>query len=205
MSDSLWPHGLYSPWNSLGQNTGVGSLPVEGWGRSIPQRIFSTQELNWGLLHCRQILYQLSYQGSPSIKSSMMQMKGRRGGGAISLWMLSYQNSALVLISWPPPRSISIAHILWKRSTIHIEIYHSFLLPSPLHCKPHFEDKVLSSQIMGPSSILLIQRGLILKHLEDSEHRDKNGEDGVLLLIEARKKTLQENGEASCSLAMVQK
>ena len=24
MSDSLWPHGLYSPWNSLGQNTGVG-------------------------------------------------------------------------------------------------------------------------------------------------------------------------------------
>ena len=25
------------------------------------------QELNWGLLHCRQILYQLSYQGSPYI------------------------------------------------------------------------------------------------------------------------------------------
>ena len=29
------------------------------------QRIFLTQELNQGLLHCRQILYQLSYQGSP--------------------------------------------------------------------------------------------------------------------------------------------
>ena len=27
MSDSLWPHGLYDPWNSPGQNTGVGSLP----------------------------------------------------------------------------------------------------------------------------------------------------------------------------------
>ena len=25
MSDSLWPHGLYSSWNSPGQNTGVGS------------------------------------------------------------------------------------------------------------------------------------------------------------------------------------
>ena len=25
MSDSLQPHGLYSPWNSPGQNTGVGS------------------------------------------------------------------------------------------------------------------------------------------------------------------------------------
>ena len=32
---------------------------------SLLQRIFPTQELNWGLLHCRQILYQLSYQGSP--------------------------------------------------------------------------------------------------------------------------------------------
>ena len=26
LSDSLRPHGLYSPWNSPGQNTGVGSL-----------------------------------------------------------------------------------------------------------------------------------------------------------------------------------
>ena len=26
MSESLWPHGLYSPWNPPGQNTGVGSL-----------------------------------------------------------------------------------------------------------------------------------------------------------------------------------
>ena len=28
MSDSLRPHGLYSPWNSPGQNTGVGSLSL---------------------------------------------------------------------------------------------------------------------------------------------------------------------------------
>ena len=54
-SDSLQPHGLYSPWNSPGQNTGVISL-------SLLQQILPT---NWGLLHCRQILYQLSYQGSP--------------------------------------------------------------------------------------------------------------------------------------------
>ena len=56
VSDSLWPHELYRPWNSLGQNTGVGSL-------SLLQRIFPTQGLNWGLLNCRWILYQLSYQG----------------------------------------------------------------------------------------------------------------------------------------------
>ena len=39
------------------KNIGVGSL-------SLLQRIFPIQELNWGLLHCRQILYQLSYEGS---------------------------------------------------------------------------------------------------------------------------------------------
>ena len=39
------------------KNTGVGSL-------SLLQQIFPIQELNWGLLHCRQILYQLGYQGS---------------------------------------------------------------------------------------------------------------------------------------------
>ena len=58
VSDSLWPHGLYSPWNSPGQNTGVGSL-------SLLQGIFLTQESNQGLLHCRRILYKLNYQGSP--------------------------------------------------------------------------------------------------------------------------------------------
>ena len=59
MSNSLWPQGLYSPWNSLGQNTGVGSL-------SLLQRIFPTQGSNPGLLHRRRILYQLSHKGSPN-------------------------------------------------------------------------------------------------------------------------------------------
>ena len=97
ISDSLRPHGLYSPWNSPGQNTGVGrvspspgdlpnpgielrsptlqadSLAAEPQGKpknpgvgslSPLQGIFPTQESNQGLLHCKQILYQLSYQGS---------------------------------------------------------------------------------------------------------------------------------------------
>ena len=58
MSNSLRPHGLNSPWNFPGQNTGIGS-------HSLLQRIFQTQELNLGLMHCRRILYQLSNQGSP--------------------------------------------------------------------------------------------------------------------------------------------
>ena len=33
---------------------------------ALLQGIFSTQKLNWGLLHCKQILYQLSYEGSPN-------------------------------------------------------------------------------------------------------------------------------------------
>ena len=57
VSDSLQPHSLYSPWNSPGQNTGVGSLPLF-------QGIFPTQGENPGLLHCRQILYHLSHQES---------------------------------------------------------------------------------------------------------------------------------------------
>ena len=59
MSDSLRPHGLYSPWNSPGQNTRVGGL-------SLLQGIFPNQGWNPGLPHCRRILYQLSHKGSPS-------------------------------------------------------------------------------------------------------------------------------------------
>ena len=99
MSDSCDPYGLYSPWNSPNQNTGVGSLsllqgnlsnpgikprsptlqvdslPAEPQRKSkntgvgslpLLQGIFLIQELNWGLLLCRQTLYQLSYQGNPS-------------------------------------------------------------------------------------------------------------------------------------------
>ena len=60
MSDSLQSHGVYSPWNSPGQNTGVGS-------HSVLQRIFPTQGSNPGLPHCWRVLYQLSHQGSPRI------------------------------------------------------------------------------------------------------------------------------------------
>ena len=60
MPDSLWPPGLYSPWNSPGQNTEVDSL-------SLLQGIFPNQGSNPGLLHCRWILYQLSQKQCPRI------------------------------------------------------------------------------------------------------------------------------------------
>ena len=55
-SDSLRLHGLYSPWNSPGQNIGVSSI-------SLLQGIFPNQGSNPSLPHCRQFLYQLSHQG----------------------------------------------------------------------------------------------------------------------------------------------
>ena len=53
------------------KNTGVGSL-------SLPQGIFLTQELNRGLLHCSQILYQPSYQGSPTNKLTSLKEKKKK-------------------------------------------------------------------------------------------------------------------------------
>ena len=58
----FWPHGLWParflcPWDSPGKNTGMGC-------HFLLQGIFPTQESSPGLLHCRQILYQLSYEGS---------------------------------------------------------------------------------------------------------------------------------------------
>ena len=60
VSNSLQPYGIYSPQNSPGQITGVGSL-------SLLQETFPTQGSNPVLLHCRWVLYQLRHKGSPKI------------------------------------------------------------------------------------------------------------------------------------------
>ena len=78
--------------NSPGQNTGVGSL-------SILQGIFLAQESNQGLLHCRQILCQLSYQeGQINVSEyrPMICLKGFLGGSDLpamhetQVWSLSW-------------------------------------------------------------------------------------------------------------------
>ena len=103
MSNSLQPHGLYSPWNSLSQNTGVGSFSLlqgifptdwtqgsciagaaEPQGKpkntgvgslSLLQRIFPIQESNQGLLPCRWTLCQLSYQESTTLSRTNTQKR----------------------------------------------------------------------------------------------------------------------------------
>ena len=56
-SPTLQAHSLPAEPQRKPKNTGVDSLSLLQW-------IFLTQELNRGLLHCRWILYQLSYEGS---------------------------------------------------------------------------------------------------------------------------------------------
>ena len=92
VSNSLRPHGpvrLLCPWNSLGKNTGVSC-------HSLFLGIFTTQGLNPGLLHCRQILYCLSHQWRPrGLKSSVFPCQEANKGFfiTISLWIFITRES----------------------------------------------------------------------------------------------------------------
>ena len=70
MSPALQADSLPAETQGKPKNTGVGSLSL--------LQIFLTQESNQGLLHCRQILYQLSYQGSPKKQNHSAKQKQRR-------------------------------------------------------------------------------------------------------------------------------
>ena len=80
--DSLRSYGPYSSCNSPGQNTGVGRL-------SLLQGIWPTQESNQGLLHCRRILYQLGYQGSPLVGLSCHNKRAQTGRGLSDRFIFS--------------------------------------------------------------------------------------------------------------------
>ena len=88
VSDSLQPHGLYSPWNSPGQNTGVGSL-------SLLQGTFPTQGSNPCLLHCRSPALQMdSLPAEPQGKPKNTEV------GSLSLlqWIFLTQESNQCLL-----------------------------------------------------------------------------------------------------------
>ena len=153
VSDSLHPHGPYTPWNSPGQNTGVGGL-------SLLQGIFPTQELYQGLLHCRWILEPLSYQGSPGIETRAdaqhpavprtaphSRVSQRRASvvprvkagqalehkhwGEAAAFLESFEVSSLFLSSFPPTlSSSSLPPPLSFLSQVYIYTHTSFLLQS---------------------------------------------------------------------------
>ena len=67
--------GFFTGWATReAQEYGVGSLALLQW-------IFLTQDSNPGVLHCRQVLYQLSYQASPGGHRHKQLEDCRRGGG----------------------------------------------------------------------------------------------------------------------------
>ena len=103
------PNSGIKPWSPPLQ---MDSLPYEPPGKPMNtemgsqfllQGIFPTQELNWVLLHCRQILYQLSYQGSPhlciwtrkSLKAGLLSQRVCRFKSLISIVV-----SFILLYGW---------------------------------------------------------------------------------------------------------
>ena len=130
VSDSLQLHGLYSPWNSPGQNTGVGNL-------SLLQEIFPTQGLNPGLPHCRQILYQLSHKGSPRILEGVAfpfsGESSRPGGGTCVLISFALPSGSFATsTTWEVLLRTLLNKIfiskspcqgLWPKTIFHVNIY----------------------------------------------------------------------------------
>ena len=121
VSDSVWPHGLYGPWNSPGQNTGAGSL-------SFLQGIFPTQGSNSGLLHCRWILCQLSHQGNPQGSISSVQSLSCVRLFA-TLWITAHQTSLSITNSWSSLKLMSIKSVM---PSSHLILCHPLLLLPPV-------------------------------------------------------------------------
>ena len=78
---------------------------------SLLQWIFSIQELNWGLLHCRQILYQLSYQGSSKSPELLIYFFNYYLLNAYSVLDTGIENTVLKKPEKIP--SFHVTYILW--------------------------------------------------------------------------------------------
>ena len=104
MSDSLWPHGLYSPWNSLGQILGWVAFPFSR-GSSQPKDRTQVSSIAGGFF------YQLSHKGSPRIlewvaypfSSRSSQPRNRTGvssiaGGFFTNWAFREATSYCIVL-----------------------------------------------------------------------------------------------------------
>ena len=117
MSDSLWVHGLYSPWNSPGQNAAMDSL-------SLIQGIFPTQGSNPDLPHW-EILYQLSHKGSPRILEWVAYPFSRGSSQPRNRTEISCVAGGFYT-SWAM-REAPYAHTLWGLCGMILQFYFVFL------------------------------------------------------------------------------
>ena len=136
---------IYSPWNSPGQNTGVGSL-------SLLQGIFPTQGSNPGLPHSRWILYQLSHKGSPSVAEPLTK------NHSMSVWL---QNSLPKLLKRPPAAAPYFTKK--KEKNRHVNSFSSiWKSSSPAQRSKHLSS-VLAGSMIPPSAL---RWGLSHLHLQ---------------------------------------
>ena len=96
-----WTIAYWAPLSS-GEKTGVGC-------HFLLQRIFLTQESNLGLLHCRQILYRLSYEGSGKQQMSYIDRKRSLDSSTLSQCTHSLTTSTQ-LAACPLPVSFKKRH-----------------------------------------------------------------------------------------------
>ena len=121
------PPGCSVHGDSPGKNTGEGC-------HFLLQGIFPTQASNLGLLHCRQILYQLSHQGSSNIYTIIykidqsVQFNCSVMSDSATPWTAAQQPSLSFTISWSLLKLMSIESVM--PSTHLILCRPLFLLPS---------------------------------------------------------------------------
>ena len=104
--------------------------PKNSWGGSLSllQGIFPTQKLNWGLLHCRWILYELSYQGSPDLSISSVQSLSRVWL-FVTTWIAARQASLSITNSQSLLKLMSIESVM---PSSHLILCHPLLLLPPI-------------------------------------------------------------------------
>ena len=105
------PTNLLCPWISPGRNTGVGYHP-------LLQGIFPTQGSSPGLLHCRQILYHLSHQGSPcrwdqSSKEMHSKSFSIHTSNSSAVYQLSEWSETLSIFLSPRSKLLRMICFLW--------------------------------------------------------------------------------------------
>ena len=115
VSDSLQSHGLYSPWNSPDQNTGVGSFP-------LLRELFPTQGSNPGLPHCRRILYQLSHKGSPGILPYIQTKSSWKI--VLLFWQISFNPYGL----YYQDINLTINYQAWTSITLMLALWYTYNL-----------------------------------------------------------------------------
>ena len=145
---------LLCPWKSPGKNTGVGC-------HSLLHVIFLTQGSNPGLLHCRQILYHLSYQGSPVSSGSAVYYR---------TWMIfqyatyAFINITVLKLNEPSTDGSNVALLIGESNStstfwifqlwicINPCITHSTIQPVHDHSKLHWKTKRSAHQ-MGENTV----------------------------------------------------